>query len=40
MIPENDKLNHFCEIKKFKHLILKPTCFKGLFPTKIDLYFN
>ena len=37
MKPVNKKLNEFCEMNKFKHLILKPTCFKGLFPSSIDL---
>ena len=32
---KNEKLNDFCEMNKFKHL--KPTCFKGLFPSTIDL---
>ena len=37
MIPENKKLSDFCEMNKFEHLILKPTCFKGLLPSTIDL---
>ena len=36
MLPEK-KLSDFCEINKFEHLILKPTCFKGLLPSTIDL---
>ena len=27
----------FCEMNKFEHSTLKPTCFKGLFPSTIDL---
>ena len=37
MILENKKLSDFCEMNKFEHLILKPTCFKGLLPSTIDL---
>ena len=37
MIPENKKLIDFYEINKFEHLILKPTCFKGLLSSRIDL---
>ena len=37
MIPENKKLSDFCEMNKFEHLILKPTCFKGQLPSTIDL---
>ena len=36
MIPEKEKLNDFCEMNKFEHLMLKPTCFKRLFPSAID----
>ena len=36
MIPENRKLSDFCQMNKFEHLILKPTCFKGLLPSTID----
>ena len=36
MIPENKKFNDFCEMNKLEHLILKPTCFKDLFPSTID----
>ena len=28
MIPGNKKSSNFCEMNKFEHLILKPTCFK------------
>ena len=31
MIPD------FCEINRFEHLILQPTCFIGLFSSAIDL---
>ena len=34
---DNKKLSDFCEMNKFEHLILKPTCFKGLLPSTIDL---
>ena len=34
MIPENKKIT---EMNKFEHLILKPTCFKGLLPSTIYL---
>ena len=37
MKPENEKSNNFCEMNKLEHLILKPTCFKGLFPSTIYL---
>ena len=37
MISENKKLSNFCEMNKFEHLILKPTCFRGLLPSAIDL---
>ena len=37
MIPENKKLSDFCEMNKFEHLILIPTCFKGRLPSTIDL---
>ena len=37
MILENKKLSYFCEMNKFEHSILKPTCFKGLLPSTIDL---
>ena len=36
MIPEK-RISDFCEVNKFEHLILKPTCFKGLLPSSIDL---
>ena len=37
MIPENKKISDFfCEMK-FKHLILKPICCKGLLLSTIDL---
>ena len=39
VIPENKnkKLSDFCGINKFEHVIMKPTCFKGLLPSAIDL---
>ena len=37
MIPENKKISDFCEMNEFEHLLLKPTCFEGLLPSKIDL---
>ena len=37
MIPENKKISDFCEMNEFEHLLLKPTCFKGLLPSIIDL---
>ena len=37
MIPENKSLSDSCEMNKFEHLILKPTCFKGLLLSTIDL---
>ena len=37
MIPGNKKLGGFCKMNVFKHLIVKPTCFKGLLPSTIDL---
>ena len=37
MKPENEKLSDFCEMNKFERLILKPTCFKGLFSSTIDV---
>ena len=37
IIPENKKLSDFWEMNKFEHLILKPTCLKGLLPSTIDL---
>ena len=37
MIPGNKKSSNFCEMNKFEHLILKPTCFKGLLLCTIDL---
>ena len=36
-VTRKKKLSDFCEINKFEHLILKPTCFKGLLPSTIDL---
>ena len=36
MKPERKKLNDFCEMKKLKHSILKPS-FKGLFTSTIEL---
>ena len=33
MMLENKKISDFCEMDKFEHLILKPTCFKGLLPS-------
>ena len=35
MIAENKKPRDFCEMNTFEHLILKPTCFKGLLPATI-----
>ena len=37
MITENKRCSDFCEINKFEHLILKPTCFNGLLLSTIDL---
>ena len=37
MVPESKKLSDFCEMNKFERLMLKPTCFKGLLPSTIDL---
>ena len=37
MIPGDKKLSGFCEMNKFEYLILKPTCFKGLSHSSIDL---
>ena len=34
---DNIKLSDFCQMNKFDHLILKPTCFKGLLPSTIDI---
>ena len=31
------KLSDFCEMNKFKNLILRSTCFKGLLPSTMDL---
>lgn len=36
MIAENNKLDDFCEINELEYLILKPICFKVLFPSTID----
>ena len=35
--PGNEKLNDFCEITEFEHLIAKPTFFQYLLPSTIDL---
>ena len=37
MIQQNKKLSDFYEMNKFEHLILKPTCFKGLLTFTIGL---
>ena len=37
MISGNKKLSDFCELNKFEYLISKPTCFKGLLPSTIDI---
>ena len=37
MKPENENLNNSCEMNKFERLILKPTSFKGLSPSTIDI---
>ena len=38
MIPETEILNDFYEVNKFEYLPLKPTCFKDLFPSTIDIF--
>ena len=37
IIPKNKILIDFWEMNIFEHLILQPTCFKGLLPSTIDM---
>ena len=36
MKPENERLNDFYAMNKIDYFILKPTCFKDVFPSTID----
>ena len=40
IIPESKKSSDFCEINKLEHLLLKPSCFKDLLSSAIDLSVN